>query len=67
MERWSAEPTNKQIRRGVHSSVQTLETDIRTWITARNTDPKPYLLTKTADENLERLASHLNQNPDSED
>ena len=47
--------------------MQALETDIRTWITARNTDPKPYLLTKTADENLERLASHLNQNPDSED
>ena len=67
VERWFAELTNKQIRRGVHRSVQALERDIRTWITAWNTDPKPYVWTKTADEILERLASYLNRIPDSED
>ncbi|MFV0131591.1 IS630 family transposase [Streptomyces sp. HMX112] len=67
VERWFAELTNKQIRRGVHKSVQALEQDIRDWIAAWNTDPKPYVWTKTADEILERLASYLNRIPDSED
>jgi transposase len=59
VERWFAELTNKQIRRGVHKTVQALEQDIRTWIAAWNTDPKPYVWTKTADEILERLASEF--------
>ncbi|MFF1557043.1 IS630 family transposase [Streptomyces sp. NPDC058279] len=67
VERWFAELTNKQIRRGVHKSVQALEQDIRAWIAAWNTDPRPYIWTKTADEILERLASYLNRIPDSED
>ncbi|MFF7920921.1 IS630 family transposase, partial [Streptomyces mirabilis] len=67
VERWFAELTNKQIRRGVHRSVQALEKDIRNWIAAWNTDPKPYVWTKTADEILERLASYLNRIPDSRD
>lgn len=68
VERWFAELTNKQIRRGVHRFVQPLERDedIRTWIAARNTDPRPYVWTKTADEILERLASYLNRIPGSE-
>jgi transposase len=65
VERWFAELTNKQIRRGVHQSVQALENDIRAWITAWNTDPKPYVWTRTADEILERLAGYLNRIPDS--
>jgi hypothetical protein len=52
---------------GVDRSVQALEKDIRNWIAAWNTDPKPYVWTKTADEILERLASYLNRIPDSED
>ncbi|WP_073952843.1 IS630 family transposase, partial [Streptomyces kebangsaanensis] len=67
VERWFAELTNKQIRRGVHKSVQALEKDLRTWIAAWNTDPKPYVWTKTADEILERPASYLNRTPDSGD
>lgn len=67
VERWFAELTNKRIRRGVHKTVQALETDIRAWITAWNTDPKPYVWTRTADEILERLAAYLNRIPDSED
>jgi transposase len=65
VERWFAELTNKQIRRGVHKSVQALETDIRTWIATWNTDPKPYVWTKTADDILERLTGYLNRIPDS--
>ncbi|MGC0344038.1 hypothetical protein RKD20_009072 [Streptomyces sp. SLBN-8D4] len=41
MERWFAELTNKRIRRGVHKTVHALERDVRTWIAAWNTDPKP--------------------------
>ncbi|WP_392757964.1 IS630 family transposase [Streptomyces sp. LN590] len=66
VERWFAELTDKQIRRGVHRSVQALEKDIRNWIAAWNTDPKPYVWTKPADEILERLANYLNRIPDSE-
>lgn len=54
VERWFAELTTKQIRRGVHESIQALERDIRSWIAQWNTDPKPYMWTKTADEILER-------------
>lgn len=67
VERWFAELTSKQTRRGVHRSVQALEKDIRNRIADWNTDPKPYAWTKTADEILERLASYLNRIPDSED
>ncbi|WP_307544331.1 IS630 family transposase [Streptomyces sp. V3I8] len=65
VERWFAELTNKQIRRGVHKSVQALEKDIRTWIADWNTNPRPYTWTKTADDILERLASYLKRIPDS--
>jgi len=65
VERWLAELTDKKIRRGVHTSVQALEDDIRAWIATWNTDPKPYVWTKTADEILERLAGYLNRIPDS--
>jgi hypothetical protein len=37
------------------------EMGISTW----NTDPRPYVWTKTADEILERLATYLNRTPDS--
>jgi transposase len=65
VERWFAELTNKQLRRGVHRSVRALEADIRTWIATWNSNPKPYVWTKTSDEILERLAGYLNRIPDS--
>jgi hypothetical protein len=65
--RWFAELTNKRTRSGVHKSVRILEKDVRAWIAAWNTDPKPCVWTKTADEILERLASYLNGIFDSED
>src|SRR5499433_2748184 len=52
VERWFAELTRKQIRRGVHTSTTQLETDIRAFIEQHNENPKPYRWTKSADEIL---------------
>ena len=52
VERWFAELTRKQIRRGVHTSTKQLEADIRTFIERHNENPKPYRWTKSADEIL---------------
>ena len=56
VERWFAALTAKQLRRGVHRSVRQLETAIRTFIDAHNTQGKPYVWTKTADEILASIA-----------
>lgn len=64
VERWFGLLTDKQIRRGVHKNVQTLEKDIRDWITHWNTDPKPFSWTKSADQIFERLAGYLNRLPE---
>lgn len=56
VERWFAELTTKQIRRGAHRSVSELERAIREFIDARNADAKPFLWTKTADEILASIA-----------
>ena len=61
VERWFGLLTDKLLRRGVHTSVQALENDIRDWITTWNDDPKPFVWTKTADEILERLANICNE------
>ncbi|WTW92081.1 IS630 family transposase [Streptomycetaceae bacterium NBC_01309] len=63
VERWFGLLTDKQLRRGVHKSVQALEKDIRDWITTWNENPRPFAWTKTADEILERLASYLQRIP----
>jgi putative transposase len=52
VERWFAELTNKQIRRGAHRSVAELEAAIREFITAHNAKPKPFVWTKGADQIL---------------
>jgi transposase len=56
VERWFAELTNKQLRRGVHRSVRELEAAIREFIDAHNTDGKPFVWTKDADEILASIA-----------
>ena len=56
VERWFAELTNKQVRRGVHRSVAELEGAIRAFIDAHNADPKPFVWTKTADRILASIA-----------
>jgi transposase len=58
VERWFSELTTKLLQRGVHTSVQALEADIRAWIQAWNEDPRPFVLTKTADEILSALARY---------
>jgi len=56
VERWFAELTNKQVRRGVHRSVAELERAIQQFLDASNDDPKPFVWTKTADEILASIA-----------
>jgi hypothetical protein len=50
VERFFALLTDKQIRRGVHSSTQALEADIHVYIGAHNAEPKPFRWTKSADD-----------------
>jgi transposase len=52
VERWFAELTRKQLRRGVHTSTKQLEADIRAFIARHNEKPKPYRWTKSADDIL---------------
>src|SRR5690348_11783647 len=59
VERWFGLLTGKLIRRGVHTSVQALENDIRAWIATWNDNPRPFTWTKTADEILNSLAGYL--------
>ncbi|WP_325119346.1 IS630 family transposase [Streptomyces sp. GMR22] len=59
VERWFGLLTDKLIRRGVHTSVQGLENDIRDWIETWNSNPRPFTWTKTADEILHSLADYL--------
>jgi transposase len=59
VERWFGLLTDKLIRRGVHTSVQALEADIKAWIATWNDNPRPFTWTKTADEILNSLADYL--------
>ena len=56
VERWFAELTNKQLRRGVHRSVAQLKAAIREFIAAHQASPKPCIWTKSADEILASIA-----------
>ena len=56
VERFFAELTEKQIRRGSHRSTRALEAAIREHIDIRNEEPKPFVWTKTADQILESIA-----------
>jgi transposase len=61
VERWSGYLTDQKIRRGVHKSVQALETDIRDWIEHWNQNPHPFAWTMTAEEILNSLAEYLSK------
>ena len=56
VERWFAALETKQLRRGVHDSVRSLESAIREFIDASNTVGQPYVWTKTADDILASIA-----------
>ncbi len=58
VERFFAEITTRLLRRGVHRSVTDLETDIRRWIEQWNTNPRPYVWTKTAEQILDSIGAY---------
>lgn len=55
VERWFAEITRKQIRRGVFHSVAELTTVIENYIQHNNENPKPFVWTKRVDEILDKV------------
>jgi DDE superfamily endonuclease len=59
VERWFAELTTKLLQRGVHTSVQALEADLRAWIQTWDDKPGPFVWTKSADEILASLARYV--------
>ena len=46
--------TEQLIRRGMHASVQALETEVGAWVNNWNDNPTPFIWTKAADEILYR-------------
>jgi transposase len=65
VERWFAELTNRKLRRSTHRSVTELERDVRRWVNEWNTNPKPFVWTKTADQILDTLATYCERINDS--
>lgn len=61
VERWFAALTEKQIRRGVHRSTRELEFAIYRYIQTTNSDPKPFVWSKTAEQILQSLARSCTQ------
>ena len=59
VERWFGFITAELLRRGSHNSVQAPETDIRAWVAGWNTEPKPFIWTKTAEQILQSLGRLL--------
>jgi transposase len=55
VERWFADLTRKQLRRGTHRSTLALERAIRDYLKTYNTNPRPFVWTKTADQILASL------------
>ncbi len=52
VERWFSTLTTKQIRRGTHRSTRQLEDAIRSYLDTYNTDPKPFVWAKSANDIL---------------
>jgi hypothetical protein len=59
VERWFAYLTEQLQRRSDDHSVQALEKDIRTWVTAWDENPQPFIWTKPAREILASLTRLL--------
>ena len=56
VERWFGELTGKRIRRGVFVSVEDLKQAIEEFLSAWNTDPKPFVWTATVESIVEKLS-----------
>jgi len=59
VERWFAELTTRKLRRSAHRSVRQLIDDLTDWVTTWNTNPRPFVWRKTADEILDNLKKYL--------
>jgi len=66
VERWFAELTTKQIRRGAHRTVSELERAISEFLDAHNADPKPFIWTKGADQILASIARFAQRTADTQ-
>src|SRR5258707_15631360 len=55
VERWFATLTEKYLRRGTHRSTRQLEDAIRYYLDIYNSNPKPFVWSKSADEILASL------------
>lgn len=58
VERWFSALTTKKLQRSAHRDVKALAADITAWVADWNTNPKPFIWRKTADEILSRLAGY---------
>lgn len=56
VERWFGLLTQRQLKRGAHTSVRQLKDAIMQFIDVTNEAPKPFIWTKTADQILEKVA-----------
>ena len=56
VERWFAALTDKQLRRNSFRSTRPLEQAIREFLAVHNTQPKPFVWTKSADDILNSIA-----------
>jgi transposase len=56
VERWFALLTERQIKRGAHTSVASLKAAIEEFLTAHNENPRPFVWTKSADDIIESIA-----------
>ena len=65
VERWFAELTEKQIRRGSHRSTRELEDAINAYIRTCRENPRPFVWTKTADQILESVRRYCERTSDS--
>jgi transposase len=65
VERFFAELTQKQIKRGVHRSTEALITAIDDFIAIRNEEPRPFIWTKSADEIFASIARYCQRTSDS--
>ena len=64
VERWFAELTNKQIRRGAFRSVPQLKAAIQAFIDAHQLNPTPFVWVKSADEILASIARFAQRTAD---
>lgn len=65
VERWFAALTEKQLRRGVYRSTRELEDAIYHYLNTTNSEPKPFIWTKTADQILATIARFCQRISDS--